>query len=455
MNPLEELIKNLTPLNACLLGEGYDNRLEYLKHLMPLEILEFKSGTPIGTWTVPDEWIVREAWVKNPKGEKIIDYAKEPMSLVVGSLPEHAHMELNELRKHWHYSEDDPEAVPYVFKYYDKDWGFCVPKLQVRRKLVFNKQGEIVCEDGLCLPALKDFDPSVGKVQIEGIDYTPKYEDALEEGDYEVFIDTEYVPGVMKLGVHTIPGVSEREILLFAHLDHPFQANDNLSAVACLVDLATKIKCEHTVKIIFCPETIGSNAYALTQDLSKVDFMIAVDACGNENTLMMQKPWDMEHRIYRVAHVAIQGMGQSYRQGMFRNSIGSDEYAFNDPLIGIPGLLLSRWPYNEYHTNKDKPEIIKYQRIKETGEAILKIIEIWEKDYIPVRKWKGPLMRSRYKIQTESPQVNLSYDYFFYSMDGKRSLAALCCEYGLNFDYTYQVMEQLSDDKVIRKKKIK
>lgn len=426
---MEEIIKTLYPMNRCLLGEGFDNALEYINHLIGVEKIEVLSGKRLGTWTVPDEWIVRDAWVKF-KGKKIIDYKKNPLSLIVGSLPmKRCFVDAMELRQHLHVSEALPESTPYTFKFYDKDWGFCVPQSILQKE---NTEGKPL--DG---------------VEMNGQPYIPKFENALEEGMYEVFIDTEYRPGVMKIGVHTIPGKSDREILLFAHLDHPYQANDNLSAVACLIDLAGKIKCEHTVKIIFCAETIGSIAYANTQDISKVDFVIALDICGNDNTLLLQKSWNMEARINRVAHVAIQSMGETHRKGMFRNVIGSDEYFFNDPQIGIPGIMLSRFPYKEYHTSEDTPDKIDYKKIEQTGNTILKIIDIWERDFIPKREFTGPLMRSRYGIQANGKQENLSWDYFIYAMDGKRSLAELCCECSIEFDKAYDVVTKMIHDQSI------
>lgn len=426
---LKNVIETLYPMNACLLGEGYDNRLEFIKHLLPLEVLEFPSGTKLGTWTVPDEWVIRDAWVKLDD-KKIIDYKENPLSLVVGSVPTHEILDLDEFRKHRFYSDENPESTPFMFKYYDKGWGFCVPKHAILEK---------VTKEEMALPT---HDGSIVR-------------DKWSDGSYEVFIDSEYKPGVMKLGVHTIPGKTDREILLFAHLDHPYQANDNLSGVACLLDLATKLKAEHTIKIVFCPETIGSVAYALTQDLSKVDFMIAVDICGNTNSVLMQKSFDQEHRINRVAHLAIHSFSETYRKGAFRNTIGSDEYVFNDPLIDVQGIMLSTHPYKEYHTDQDTPDKIDYEQIEKMGKIIAKIIEIWEKDYVPVKKFKGQLMRSKYSIQTTSPQVNLSWDYFFYNMDGKKTLAELCSDYGLNFDYAYSILEKMVDDKIITKKKIK
>lgn len=396
MNALAIALQEMYSMNACLLGEGYDNRLEYLKQLIDLDVVEIKSGTKLSTWTVPDEWIVRDAWVKF-NGEKIIDYKTQPLSLVVGSHAFGGTMTHEELAKHITHGITD--ATPYVHKYYDLDWGFAVPK-----------------------------------------DFT------LTEGEYEVFVDTGYKPGVMKLGIHTIPGKSDREVLFFAHLDHPYQANDNLSGVVCLLDLATKIKCDHTVKIIFCPETIGSQAYAVTQDTSKVDFVVAVDICGNDAPILLQTAFDKDARINKVAHVAIQGLGQSYIMGRFRASIGSDEYPFNDPTLNIPGILISRHPYPEYHTSDDVPDKIDYSVIERTTDVLMKIVEVYEKDFVPKKKFVGPLMRSRYGIQTISPQLNLSYDYLFYSMDGKKSVAELCHDYGVNFDGLVAVLTSMKKD---------
>ena len=422
-------------MNRYLLGEGYDNALEYLKHLVKLDIIEFPSGTEIGTWIIPDEWIIEDAWVKF-KGKKIIDFKKDPLSVVIGSKSVNKKIDLAEFTEHLNYEHGEftgelPDATPYVTNYYGDDWGFCMPKSKVVKP---NKKKK-----------------AMEGVSQEGREIIPETVCGLPKGEYEVFIKSRKKPGSMKLGVHTIKGKSDKEILLFAHVDHPYQANDNLSGVACLVDLAKKIKCDHTVKIIFCPETVGSTAYALTQDISKVDFVVAVDICGNDGDILINKAYEKEDRINKVLHLAIHSFGKTYNKGEFRSTIGSDESVFNDPAIGIPGIMVSRHPYDEYHCSADTPDKINYENITETGELILKIIEIYEKDFVPVRKFQGQLMRSRYNIQTINKQFNLSWDYMVYGIDGKSSLAELCCDYGLLFDETYKHFINLEKDgKILR-----
>jgi aminopeptidase-like protein len=411
---MKQIIDVLYTFGATILGAGYDNALLWLGKLIKLDILDFWSGIKVGTWTVPDEWIVHEAWVKF-KGQKIIDYGSQHLSLLTYSKPFKGKISKEELESHLFWSEDMPDATPYGFKFYDRDWGFGVAKNQFRKKV----EGKTVTES------------------------------TLEEGEYEVFIDTEFKPGVMKVGVHTIKGESDREILLFAHLDHPYQANDNLSGVACLTDLAMKIKAKHTIKIIFCPETIGSIAYASTQDISKVDFVIAVDICGNTNNILLQKAFDMKARVNTCAHLALKELETSYRKGPFRGLIGSDEYYFNDPMVGIPGIMLSTWPYKEYHTSEDTPEKINYEMIERVQKVIQRTIEIYEQDCIPKREFKGPLMRSRYGVQNIDKTKNVYYDYLFYFMDGKIPLSELCANYDFKFSEIYQLINKMKDDKLI------
>lgn len=399
---MKELLNELYPINAGLLGAGYDERLSILQKHLPLDIIEINSGTEFSTWKVPQEWVVRDAWVKY-NGKKILDFSKNPLSLVVGSLPFSGKVSLEELKKHLYWKDETPNVTPYTFKFYDLDWGFSIPKVKM---------------------------------------------DKLKEGEYEVFIDTEYKDGVMKIGTHTIKGTSDEEVLLLAHLDHPYQANDNLSAVVCLLEVAKKISTKFTVKIIFCPETIGSIAYAHTQDLSKVKFAIAVDICGNDDSILLLKAFEPQAWINRVAHCAFQIAGRPYRKAPFRSTIGSDETVFNDPLIGIPSILLTTHSktWLDYHTDQDTPDKISFEKIEEMADMVIKIIEIAENDYVPIRNFKGPLMRSRYGMQSPVPQVNLNYDYLFYLMDGKKSLAEMCAEQELNFDTIYEKFKKIEED---------
>lgn len=396
---MKQIIEDLYKFHRHTIGSGYDSALEYIKMLIPLDVLEFKSGSKVGDWTIPPEWIIRDGWIKH-NGEKICDYKDQPLCISSYSLPVNKIVSLDELKKHVVISDTKPAAYSFDRRVYDRDWMFTYPKSK------FNE---------------------------------------LKDGDYEVCIDSEDRNGTMKIGVHTIKGKSEKEILLFSSLDGVFSANTNISGVACLIDLAGMLKdrFEHTIKIIFCPGTIGSVAYASTQDITNVDFVIAVDSVGNDNTLLFQKAYDKYARINYCAHLAVAGQGVSYRKGEFRLAHGSDEYYFNDPKIGIPGILISRFPFDEHYTELDTPEIIKDEKIKEVQKVILKTIEYYERDYIPKIKIKGVVMRSKYGIQSTDRLLNRELDYLFNEIDGKRYLSEIILQLGLGFDFADETLKKL------------
>lgn len=402
------MLKELFKLNRTLIGDGFDQALQIIKRELPeLKIMEFPTGNEYGTWKIPQKWEVKDAWVKC-NGKKVIDYKKEPLSLIVGSNPIKKKVKGEELKKHLYYNPEQENAISYVFKYYDKDWGFCIKS--------------------------KDYKKYDGK-------------------EYEVFIDTEYTDGTLKFGEYIIKG-GDREILIMVHLDHPFQANDNLSGVLAAVKLAKSLKPKHTVRIVFVPETIGSVVYAHVQDLSKVDFGITLDIIGNDNSILLQESFFEANKINKAGTMAMSIVEQVYRKAPFRAPLGADEYIFNDPLIGIPTILFSRYPYPEYHSNKDTLDIVKEEKIDKTVEVVKKTIDIMEKDWIPIKKFKGPLMRSRYNVQQFSKEENRKYDYFFYLMDGKRSLLDLCYACQLNFDNMNNLLIKIKKDGFVERKPI-
>lgn len=448
---IEELFK----YPRYLLGAGYNKAINYINSVIPLETIEVESGTDLGNgWVVPEEWVIRDAWVKF-NGEKILDFTVDPLCVSDYSTPVHEKMDREQLLKHLNTKDyymdvnSNGNATPYNYHFYEKKWSFNIPF-----EKVWGIEG---CKDGVCTTDLKGVDPEVGKVQIEGVTEN-KYVNLLEEGEYEVFIDSEFKKGAVQVGVHTIKGKTDREVLLFAHLDHPYQANDNLSSVGLLMDLVEKIKdakYEHTVKVIFCPETIGSIAYAKVADISKVDFVMAFECIGNDGDLYMQKSFDNYDRLNFVMHLAAQDCNAQFQKAPFRKLIGSDEYVFNDPAIGVPGILFTRYPFKGYHSSDDTPEKLNYEKIEEVGRIALKTIEYWEKDYVPERDYKGVLFRSKYEAHTPSKLANLDIDYFLWGIDGKKYVSQILLdERGqlmLSFNWCLELLEKLKKNGLIKK----
>src|SRR5215813_13117281 len=187
------LIERLYPICRSITGNGVRRSLELLKSTVPLQVHEVASGTPVFDWTVPNEWNIRDAYIKNSAGERVIDFRKNNLHVLNYSVPVRRSMSLAELRPHLFTLPDKPDWIPYRTSYYKEAWGFCLSQRQL---------------------------------------------DALPDGEYEVCIDSSLEPGSLTYGECYLPGESSDEILVSCHVCHPSLANDNLSSLVIAARLA-------------------------------------------------------------------------------------------------------------------------------------------------------------------------------------------------------------------------
>ena len=195
-NNFEKLLNDLFPLPRSLTGNGNRQTLDIIKKIIPLKIVEYPSGQKVFDWIIPKEWNVKDAWIKDSSGEKIIDYSESNIHLVGYSAPITGKFRFKDIKDKIYYLEDQPEAIPYRTTYYKEDWGFCVTK----------KQYDLLSKDS---------------------------------GDLELLIDSEFKKdGSMTIGEILIKGKSTKEILVSTYICHPSLANDNLSGIVLTTYLA-------------------------------------------------------------------------------------------------------------------------------------------------------------------------------------------------------------------------
>src|SRR4051812_1279950 len=213
------LIAELYPICRSITGNGFRQTLGRLREQVPLDIHEVPTGTQVFDWTVPREWNVRDAWLKNEAGEKVVDFRRSNLHLVNYSVPIHRKMPLAELREHLHSLPDRPDWIPYRTSYYAENWGFCL---------------------------------SANDLAL------------LRDGEYEVCIDSTLENGSLTYGEYYLPGRRTDEVLLSCHACHPSLCNDNLSGVALVAKIAELLKGaarEYSYRFLFIPGTIGSIAW--------------------------------------------------------------------------------------------------------------------------------------------------------------------------------------------------
>ena len=227
--PMYSWAKDLFPITRSITGPGVRETLNYLKNIVPnLIIKKVKSGEKYFDWKVPDEWFPKEAWVKNQKGKKVIDFKKNNLHLVGYSKSIKKTMRLNELKKNLYSLASQPNAIPYVTSYYNKQWGFCLKENDKKK---------------------------------------------LKNEKYDVFIDAPFKKGFLNYGEIIIRGKLKKEIFLSTYICHPSLANNEISGPVVAIALSKWIKKiknrKYTYRIVFLPETIGSIIY-ISKNLNKL-----------------------------------------------------------------------------------------------------------------------------------------------------------------------------------------
>ncbi len=187
------LVEELYPICRSITGDGLRETLRIIGRRVPLEIREVPSGKAVLDWTVPREWNIKDAFIKNARGERVVDFRASNLHVVNYSIPVHERMSLEKLRPHLFTLPDRPNWIPYRTSYYEDAWGFCLTDEQL---------------------------------------------DSLPEGEYEVCIDSTLAPGSLTYGEYVLAGTTDEEILISTHVCHPSLCDDNLSGVAVSVSLA-------------------------------------------------------------------------------------------------------------------------------------------------------------------------------------------------------------------------
>ncbi|MFH0883262.1 MAG: DUF4910 domain-containing protein [bacterium] len=326
---MEVLFDRLWPIHRSILGSGYRQSLDILSEMVPFERLRFATGTEVLDWTIPREWIVREAYVIDPQGRRRWDVKENNLHLVGYSAPFRGTVSREQLEEHLHSIPEQPEAIPYITSYYQERWGFCLTHAE--------------------------------RMQ-------------LSEGEYQVVVDTELVPGFLEVGEAVLPGESDEEILITSYLCHPSMANNELSGPLTLAFLYEKLaaleKRRYTYRFMVCPETIGSIAYLsergehLRRTLH-AGYVLTV--IGDRGPFTYKRSWLGSSAADQAAELVLAEYGNHTVMDYFPN--GSDERQFNSPGYRLPFGSLMRTVYAhslEYHTSLDNKDYISFESLEES-----------------------------------------------------------------------------------------
>jgi aminopeptidase-like protein/aminoglycoside N3'-acetyltransferase len=412
---LREMVDALWRTPRDIVSGGYDACLRALSQQLPMTIHEYPTGTECFTWIVPEKWTCHEAWLETTDGRRLFSYSDHPLHVVSYSLPFEGEVSREELFRHLHTHPKLRHAVPFIFKYYDRDWGLC------------------------CSQDLKD---------------------CLTDERYRVVIRTASSYGTLKVGEVVLPGETDDCIVLCAHLCHPAQVNDDLSGVVAGIEITRRLmersRRRYTYRFLIVPETIGSLAYLSSHEalVPKMKGGLFLEMLARPHPHGLQLSFSGETEVDRCFQLALREQDPAGWTGPFRRLILNDEVQFNAPGFRVPMLSLTRilpvghrdWPFREYHSSDDTPEAASFEHLSQSCELALAMLDTLEQNRVPVNRFKGEVFCSRYGLHVDwysDPEGNNALFDIMHLVDGTLSTADIAWKLGRSFRLVKRTLDEL------------
>jgi aminopeptidase-like protein len=415
---MHNLISEMYDICRSITGDGVRKTLNILGGLIPLETHEVPSGTKVFDWTVPREWNIKDAYIRDSKGEKIVDFKKSNLHVLNYSVPVSGKIPLKELKEHLYTMPEQPDLIPYRTSYYREDWGFCTTHRQM---------------------------------------------EALGDGEYEVLIDSSLRDGTLTYGEFFIRGRREEEFLISSHICHPSLCNDNLSGIAVNAFLADELRgrdLEYSYRFLFIPGTIGSITWlSMNQEkLRNIKFGLIAACLGDKGSFTYKKSRYGNAFIDRAAENVLRHSGGKYEIMEF-SPFGYDERQFCSPGINLPVGCLMRTPYGrypEYHSSADNLDFISAESLGGSLAAFLSVVHVVEnnKSYINLYPMCEPQLGRRGLYGpvggTDKKQMEIAMLWVLNLSDRSNSLLDISERSGLDFGILVQAARLLAERGLIK-----
>lgn len=414
---LHEFAAELYPICRSITGDGIRRTLASIQSRVPLQVVEVPTGTSVFDWTVPREWNIRDAYIEPARGKRVVDFQKSNLHVLNYSAPVHATMPLSELRPHLFTIPEHPDWIPYRTSYYKEDWGFCLTHNQML---------------------------------------------AMEDGVYEVCIDSTFEDGHLTYGECYLPGRSSDEVLISCHTCHPSLANDNLSGLTVATFLANFLSgrdLRYSYRFLFIPGTIGAITWLAgnRETVGRIRHGLVLTCLGDASGFHYKKSRRGNAEIDRaVAHVLRHHSEPS--EILEFSPYGYDERQYCSPGFNLPVgcLMRSVWgSFPEYHTSADNLDFIQPQQLAESLRLCAIILDVLENNrrYCNPNPFCEPQLgrRNLYK-STDADAIGAEINARLWVLnlsDGYHSLLDIAERSGICFSMVREAAELLQENDLL------
>jgi aminopeptidase-like protein len=411
------LVSELYPICRSITGDGVRDTLRRIGAHVPLEITEVPSGTQVFDWTIPREWNIRDAFIKNSRGERIVDFKRCNLHVLNYSTPIHARLSLQELRPHLFSVEQHPTWIPYRTSYYADNWGFCISHEQLQ---------------------------------------------SLADDEYEVCIDSSLSDGSLTYGEFYQPGETTDEVLVSCHVCHPSLCNDNLSGISVATFLAAEIARRprrYSYRFLFIPGTIGAITWLARNQAraSRIRHGLVLTCVGDPGGFHYKRSRQGHAEIDRVVEHVLRHEDVRHEVLDF-SPYGYDERQYCSPgfNLAVGCLMRSVWgQFPEYHTSADNLDLVTPTALGETLRTCTNIVEVLEHNltYESTNPFCEPALGKRGLYRTTGGNVandNMARLWVLNLSDGTHSLLDIAERSGLDFATVRAVAVELAEHGLLR-----
>jgi len=411
---LHAFAAELYPICRSITGDGIRRTLAMIQDRIPLQISEVPTGTSVFDWTVPKEWNIRDAYIKDSRGQRVVDFQCHNLHIVNYSVPVRATLSLSELQPHLHTLSEYPDWIPYRTSYYRENWGFCLSHKQML---------------------------------------------ALENGDYEVCIDSSLEEGNLTYGECYLPGRSSEEVLVSCHACHPSLANDNLSGLTVATALAQFLSgrpLRYSYRFLFIPGTIGAITWLARnrESVGRIRHVLVLTGIGDAGVFPYKKSRRGDAEIDRAAAHVLRHCAEPSEVLEF-SPYGYDERQYCSPGFNLPVgcLMRSVWgTFPEYHTSADNLDFIRPQQLAQSLRVCASIFDVLEnnRSYLNQNPCCEPQLGKRNLYRSTGgdsigAEINARLWVLNFS-DGERSLLDIAERSGLPFEAIRGAAELLCEN---------